>query len=211
MSCSPFDLRDYVFGELDAAQTRAVEAHGRACPACADELSRLRLTETALFSLRDEEMPRRIAFVSDKIMEPRIWEARWWHAWWNSAPRLGFAAAAMLSTAILVHGYLSRPLAPAPASAPTVVQAQVDQSQVNQAMIDARVAEAVGKAVAALETKQQLRVATSVRQVEQRYAEMRQEDLMNIEASYNLTNQKMKARYASAMRQAGALTDGGVQ
>jgi len=206
MSCSPFDLRDYVFGELDAAQTRAVEAHGRACPACADELSRLRLTETALFSLRDEEMPRRIAFVSDKVMEPRIWEARWWNAWWNSAPRLGFAAAAMLSTAILVHGFVSRPLAPAPASAPTVVQAQVDQS-----LIDERVAAAVVKAVAALETEQQVRLAKSVRQVEQRYAEMRQEDLMNIEASYNLTNQKMKARYASAMRQAGALTDGGVQ
>lgn len=206
MSCSPFDLRDYVFGELDSAQTRAVEAHGRACPACADELSRLRLTETALFSLRDEEMPRRIAFVSDKVMEPRIWEARWWSAWWNSAPRLGFAAAAMLSTAILVHGFVSRPLAPAPASAPTVVQAQVDQS-----LIDERVAAAVVKAVAALETEQQVRLAKSVRQVEQRYAEMRQEDLMNIEASYNLTNQKMKARYASAMRQAGALTDGGVQ
>lgn len=207
MSCSPFDLRDYVFGELDAAQTRAVEAHGRTCPACSDELSRLRLTETALFSLRDEEMPRRIAFVSDKVMEPHIWEARWWSAWWNSAPRLGFAAAAMLSTAILLHGYLSRPLAPAPTSAPTVVQAQVDQS-----LIDARVADAVGKAVAALETEQQLRLAKSVRQVEQRYAELRQEDLMNIEASYNLTNQKMKARYASAMRQAaGSLADGGVQ
>lgn len=207
MSCSPFDLRDYVFGELDAAQTRAVEAHGRACPACAEELSRLRLTETALFSLREEEIPRRIAFVSDKVMEPKIWEARWWQAWWNSAPRLGFASAAMLSTAILLHGYLSRPLAPAPASAPTVVQAQVDQ-----AMIDARVADAVGKAVAALEAQQQVRLARSVQQVEQRYAEMRQEDLMNLEASYNLTNQKMKARYASAMRQAaGSLTDGGVQ
>lgn len=208
MSCSPFDLRDYVFGELDAAQTRAVEAHGRACSACAEELSRLRLTETALFSLRDEELPRRIAFVSDKIMEPRIWEARWWNAWWNSAPRLGFAAAAMLSTAILLHGYLARPLAPAPltAAAPTVVSAPVDA-----ALIDERVAAAVVKAVAAVEAEQQMRLAKSVRQVEQRYSEMRQEDLMNLEASYNLNNQKLKARYASAMRQAGTLTDGGVQ
>jgi hypothetical protein len=98
-------------------------------------------------------------------------------------------------------------MAPAPAAAPTVVQAQVDQTQ-----IDARVADAVGKAVAALEAQQQVRLARSVQQVEQRYAEMRQEDLMNLEASYNLTNQKMKARYASAMRQAaGAFTDGGVQ
>jgi anti-sigma factor RsiW len=207
MSCSPFDLRDSVFGELDAAQTRAVQAHVRSCSNCAAELARLRLTETALFSLREEELPRRIAFVSDKIMPPRIWEARWWSAWWNSAPRLGFAAAAMLSTAILLHGYLSRPLAPAPAPAAVSAVATPDP-----AALDARVAAAVAKAVAALETEQQVRLAKTVRQVEQRYAALREEDLMNLEASYNLANQKMKARYASAMRQAaGAFADGGVQ
>jgi anti-sigma factor RsiW len=207
MSCSPFDLRDSVFGELDAGQTRAVETHARACSACAAELARLRLTETALFSLREEELPRRIAFVSDKIMPPRIWEARWWSAWWNSAPRLGFAAAAMLSTAILLHGYLSRPLAPAPAPATPAAAALIDQAQ-----LDARVAAAVARAVAAVETAQEIRLAKTVRQVEKRYAALREEDLMNLEASYNLANQKMKARYASAMRQAaGAFADGGVQ
>ena len=207
MSCSPFDLRDSVFGELDAAQTRAVQAHVRSCSNCAAELARLRLTETALFSLREEELPRRIAFVSDKIMPPRIWEARWWSAWWNSAPRLGFAAAAMLSTAILLHGFLSRPLAPAPAPTATAPAALI-----NQAQLDARVAAAVAQAVAALETEQELRLAKTVRQVEKRYTALREEDLMNLEASYNLANQKMKARYASAMRQAaGAFTDGGVQ
>ena len=207
MSCSPFDLRDSVFGELDAAQTRAVQAHVRSCSNCAAELARLRLTETALFSLREEELPRRIAFVSDKIMPPRIWEARWWSAWWNSAPRLGFAAAAMLSTAILLHGFLSRPLAPAPAPTATAPAALIDQAQ-----LDARVAAAVAQAVAALETEQELRLAKTVRQVEKRYTALREEDLMNLEASYNLANQKMKARYASAMRQAaGAFADGGVQ
>ena len=204
MSCSPFDLRDSVFGELDAAQTRAVQAHVRSCSNCAAELARLRLTETALFSLREEELPRRIAFVSDKIMPPRIWEARWWSAWWNSAPRLGFAAAAMLSTAILLHGFLSRPLAPAPAPAAAAL--------IDQAQLDARVTAAVAQAVAAVETAQEIRLAKTVRQVEKRYAALREEDLMNLEASYNLANQKMKARYASAMRQAaGAFTDGGVQ
>ncbi|MCX6589091.1 MAG: zf-HC2 domain-containing protein [Acidobacteria bacterium] len=204
MSCSPFDLRDSVFGELDAAQIRAVQAHVRSCSNCAAELARLRLTETALFSLREEELPRRIAFVSDKIMPPRIWEARWWSAWWNSAPRLGFAAAAMLSTAILLHGFLSRPLAPAPAPAAAAL--------IDQAQLDARVTAAVAQAVAAVETAQEIRLAKTVRQVEKRYAALREEDLMNLEASYNLANQKMKARYASAMRQAaGAFTDGGVQ
>lgn len=207
MSCSPFDLRDYVFGELDSAQARSVELHGRQCAACADELARLRITETALFSLRDEEIPRRIAFVSDQVMTPHIWEARWWHAWWNSAPRLGFASAALLSMAILAHALIQRPVAP---SAPAVVTAQVDQS-----LIDQRVAVAVAKAVANLEAQQQTRLASTVQQtvqqVEKRYSALRQEDLMTLEASFNLNNQKQKARYASLMREASTFANGGVQ
>jgi len=203
MSCSPFDLRDYVFGELDSAQARSVETHGRQCAACADELARLRFTETALFSLRDEEMPRRIAFVSDQVITPHIWEARWWHAWWNSAPRLGFASAAMLSMAILAHALIDRPAAPA---SPTVVTAQVDQS-----VIDRKVAVAVAQAVASLEAQQQTRLASTVQQVEKRYSALRQEDLMTLEASFNLNNQKQKARYASLMREASTFANGSVQ
>ena len=203
MSCSPFDLRDYVFGELDSAQARSVEMHGRQCAACADELAQLRITETALFSLRDEEMPRRIAFVSDQVITPHIWEARWWQAWWNSAPRLGFASAALLSMAILAHALIQRPVAP---TAPAVVTAQVDQS-----LIDQRVAAAVAKAVANLDAQQQTRLASTVQQVEKRYSALRQEDLMTLEASFNLNHQKQKARYASLMREASTFANGGVQ
>ena len=203
MSCSPFDLRDYVFGELDSAQARSVEMHGRQCLSCADELARLRLTETALFSVRDEEIPRRIAFVSDQIITPRIWEARWWHAWWNSAPRLGFASAAMLSVAILAHALIERPVAPA---MHTVVTAQVDP-----ALIDQKVAVAVAQAVANLEAQQQTRLASTVQQVEKRYSALRQEDLMTLEASFNIYNQKQKVRYSSMMREAGTLANGGAQ
>ena len=177
--------------------------HGRQCLSCADELARLRLTETALFSLRDEEIPRRIAFVSDQIITPRIWEARWWHAWWNSAPRLGFASAAMLSVAILAHALIERPVAPA---IPTVVTAQVDP-----ALIDQKVAVAVAQAVANLEAQQQTRLASTVQQVEKRYSALRQEDLMTLEASFNIYNQKQKARYSSMMREAGTLANGGAQ
>ena len=76
MSCSPFDLRDYFLQELTDPQQRQVEAHVKTCQACREELDRLRLTEAALFSLRDEEIPQRIAFVSDKIFEPSPWR-RW--------------------------------------------------------------------------------------------------------------------------------------
>ena len=86
MSCSPFDLRDYLLRELAEPQRRQVDAHVQACPSCRLELDRLRLTQTALSCLRDEEIPQRIG--------------------------LGFASAAMLSVA-LIFSLVTRP-APAP-------------------------------------------------------------------------------------------------
>ena len=47
-----------------------VEAHIKSCTPCREELERLDCTQATLFSLRDEEIPQRIAFVSDKIFEP---------------------------------------------------------------------------------------------------------------------------------------------
>lgn len=104
MSCSPFDLKDYFFDELKSAERQAVEAHASACPACREELTALQATRAALLSVAEEEPPRRIAFVSDKVFEPR-----WWQVLWNSGPKLGFAGAAMLSAAIVVHGFAARP------------------------------------------------------------------------------------------------------
>jgi anti-sigma factor RsiW len=91
MSCSPFDLKDYFLKELPPSEGRQVEAHMKTCPACREELDRLRMTEVAMFSLRDEEIPQRIAFVSDKVFEPSPW-ARWWKAF---APNFAFAAAVL--------------------------------------------------------------------------------------------------------------------
>ena len=108
MSCSPFDLRDYFLKELAAPDESQVEAHIRTCQPCYEELERLRLTGAALFSLRDEEVPQRIAFVSDKIFEPSLWR-RAWTAFWGSGARLGFAGAATLSIAILVSAMTQTP------------------------------------------------------------------------------------------------------
>ena len=105
MSCSPFDLKDYFLKEMPEPQRRRTEEHIRQCQACREELDRLRLTEAALFALREEEIPQRIAFVSDKVFEPAAWR-RWWAAFWGSAARLGFASAAMLSIAILVFALM---------------------------------------------------------------------------------------------------------
>ncbi len=142
MSCSPFDLRDYFFGELPEKDRRQVEAHSKTCVACREELQRLESTQAVLLTVKDEEIPQRIGFVSDRVYEPSVLR-RWWRAFWGSAPRLGFASAAMLSAAIVVSA-MHRP-APPPA-APTVDVAGLQRKL--QSDFSRQLNEAVTKAVA---------------------------------------------------------------
>src|ERR1044071_1021653 len=86
MSCSPFDLRDYHYQELPDPQRLLVESHMKTCQSCREELQRLQLTESALFTLREEEIPQRIAFVSDPIFEPSPLR-RFFSDFWGSAAR----------------------------------------------------------------------------------------------------------------------------
>ena len=146
MSCSPFDLKDYFLKELPAERVLQVESHVRTCTSCREELDRLSLMEAALMALRQEEIPQRIAFVSDKVFEPSPWR-RWWAGFWGSAARLGFASAAMLSVAILVFA-LTRPAASP--SSPMLAQAPVTAAS----DIDGRIQAAVDKAVSASEVRQ---------------------------------------------------------
>src|SRR5450759_5417462 len=82
MSCSSFDSepeskpdwKAYVLRELGQDAHRQAEAHLAACSTCHEEVATLRLTLDTLSTLREEEMPRRIAFVSDKVFEPRWWQ-----------------------------------------------------------------------------------------------------------------------------------------
>jgi len=162
MSCPPFDLRDYFLRELPEEGRREVEQHLKACRACREELDRLRVTEAALLTLREEEIPQRIAFVSDKIFEPSPFR-RWSRAFWDSGSRLGFASAAMLSTAIVIFA-LTRP-APVPATAgagPRIAAAAV-QDEVRR-QVDA----AVDKAAAAIEERQARKTAEVVAEIERR-------------------------------------------
>jgi hypothetical protein len=154
MSCSPFDLRDYFFQELsDPHRQRQVEAHVKTCAPCREELDRLRLTGAALHSLAEEEIPQRIAFVSDKIFEPSPWR-RWLAAFWNSGARLGFASAAMLSASLVVFALRPAPapvlsvMRPAAAEAPAPAPVTVTQaSAVSEAEMQQRIQAAVDKAV----------------------------------------------------------------
>lgn len=161
MSCSPFELKDYFLKELPSPQQREVEAHVKSCQVCREELDRLQLTEAALFSLRDEEIPQRIAFVSDKIFEPSPWR-RAWTAFWGSSARLGFVSAAMLSVALLVSAVM-RPAPAGPVSGP---QADSVVRAVSDAEIQTRIDAAVAKAVAQVETRQTEKTAQLVAELE---------------------------------------------
>ena len=147
MSCSPFDLRDYFLKELPDSERRQVEAHVRNCQPCLEELDRLRLTEAALFALREEEIPRRIGFVSDQVFEPSPWR-RWWAGLWGSTARLAFASAAMLSIAIMVSALRPVGQIAVRPSAPQVVNAVSDTE------IQSRIDIAVAKAVAQVDARQ---------------------------------------------------------
>jgi hypothetical protein len=147
-----------------------VEAHVRNCQPCLEELDRLRLTEAALFALREEEIPRRIGFVSGQVFEPSPWR-RWWAGLWGSTARLAFASAAMLSVAILVSAL--RPVEqiavrPGPpqivkAVSETEIQSRIDTAVAQAvAQVDARQTEKTKQLVADLEsTRQRLLWAAS--------------------------------------------------
>jgi anti-sigma factor RsiW len=154
MNCSPFDLRDYCLKELPDPERKQVEAHIRTCAECRQEVDRWLLTEGALASLREEEIPQRIAFVSDKIFEPAGWK-RAWGALWGSSARLGFVSAAMISAALVVFAfsfsqYAGRKAAPYAPAAPAGLTAQQVQVQIDAA---------VEKALAANEAKFEHRIA----------------------------------------------------
>jgi anti-sigma factor RsiW len=146
MTCSPLDLKEYLFGELNAEQRESVDRHLLACPVCQDELAALSATRSAILCMHEEEPPRRIAFVSDKVFEPR-----WWQKMFASGSRLGFASAAMLAAAIVFHAVHTPAAIQAPTPAPVV--AQFDQKAID-AEVAKRVQAAVEKASVEIEARQ---------------------------------------------------------
>ena len=185
MSCSPFDLKDYFFGELPPRDRRTVDLHLASCPKCQEEIDALNLTQNALLMVRDEEPPSRIAFVSDKVFEPR-----WYQSFWNSGPKLGFAASAILAAAILVHGFeLNRP-------APPVV-AHTQQPSITEAEVATRVEAAVQKAVAESESRQAARLQQVMAQ-QKRFEFDYKAQMEQVSDSYRLLRRSIGPNYRAA-------------
>jgi anti-sigma factor RsiW len=125
MTCSSLndrpDWKAYALGELDPESRRQAEAHAAVCLSCREELAMFRLTLDALSTLREEEIPRRIAFVSDKVFEPR---------WWQTFLRPSFAAACVIAAAILVHAFVRSPAGADSAALQATVNAAVTKAVV---------------------------------------------------------------------------------
>lgn len=180
MTCSTDDVKAYFLNDLPAAERARVEAHTHACSECREELERLRITEKALLAL-EEEAPRRIAFVSDKVFEPR-----WFEKLRRSGPVLGFASAALLAAAIVVHAF-ARPVAP-PA------RAALDPAQIEQRIerdVNARLEGAVAKAVAETMAREDQKIATVLTAAEKRYEFQRQADMAAAQQTIAYYEKKM--------------------
>jgi anti-sigma factor RsiW len=188
MNCTQVDLKGFSLNELELDGRQIVEEHLRVCPNCREELERLSVTRTALASLREQEPPRRIAFVSDKVLEPSIWRR-----FWDSAPRLGFASAAMLSVAILVHGFVS----PRPMDTPAPVDNAAVQAKI-EAAVAGRVAAAVQKAVADSEARLARRTADLLAATEQRLDQQHRADLLTVEDNFRVLQKRVNIYYRAS-------------
>lgn len=172
-NCVDVDVKGYLLGEADAREKERVSAHLAGCERCREEMERLRVTQMALENLREEEPPRRIAFVSDKIFEPR-----WWQRWFAPGPVAAFASAAVIAIAIFAHGEMVKPLAARPA----VNQAQMERQVL--ASFDGRLQTAISKAVTDVRAEDKQESAALLEAAEKRFAEERRADLAAFEINY---------------------------
>ena len=199
MNCSLEDLKAYFLGELASRDKTALEDHVRACGSCSEELERLNLTQTARLALEEEEVPRRISFVSDKVFEPR-----WYQTIWRSGPAMGFASAVILAAAILVHGFtvqgFARPAGASPA-APSVDTAQIEQRIERE--VNARLDAVVAKSVSDAQAKQATEFAKVLDATERRFESRRQADLATVQQAAKYYEQKM-SRWEIALNDARA-------
>jgi len=173
VSCTSYDWKAYALGEMDGNGRREAEAHAATCSECRDELAGMRLTLDALSTLREEEIPRRIAFVSDKVFEPR---------WWQSFLRPSFAAGCVVAAAILVHAFVR----PAP---PAADMAQIESRIETE--VAKRIDTAVAKAVADTEDRQAQKTQQLLAASEQRFAEQRKADFVTAAQNYEMLSKQV--------------------
>jgi anti-sigma-K factor RskA len=180
------DLHAYALGEGSATERAATAAALAESAELREELERLEITLAALQALPQEEIPRRIAFVSDPVFQPSLWQR-----FCNSGPRLAFAGAGLLSCAILLHGVMQQQTPPPAPVANGITPAEV-QTIVSQA---------VSQAVAEVETRAQARtrqeVAAAVAATEKRFERELQLLSATIQENETILRKQMNRLYVS--------------
>lgn len=195
MSCEGFDWKAYALDEYAGAEKQRHDEHLRACAACQEEVEQVQGTLLLIHRLPAVEPPRRIAFVSDPVFEPS-----WWQRLLAGTPRLAFAGAGVLAAAIVAHGFLMRP--PAPAVVPAPIVAQVDDKRI-QEEVDRRVGAALRNAVAELKAEQSDSTVRLVADLEKRVNEQRQRDLREVDSSFSYLQKQMGNLYVNTSRMGG--------
>ncbi len=195
MENSPIDLNAYALGEATPAERDAAAVLLSQSFEAREDFERLQLTLAALSGIREEEMPRRIAFVSDPVFEPS-----WWQRFFSSAPKLGFAGASLLAAAITAHGFLLRPV-PQQAALPIAAIRQADVDAAVGAAVGAAVAKAVSAAVQTVDARadarvhQQVQVALS--DAEKRFSTERQMMAVSFEENLSILRKQMNRMYVT--------------
>lgn len=147
-----------------------------------EEHDRLANTIAALRAVPDEEPPRRIAFVSDKVFEPR---------WWQRFPVWSLASATMVAGAILTHGYLARPAA-AVVTASVPAAASVDVSA-----IEARFSQRLDDALRKASQENDVRVKAAVLDTERRMNFEQRASMLMVEENMNLMRKQMNRMFVA--------------
>ncbi len=203
MQCGEFDPRDLALGELAGAAREAAEAHVAVCAECRSRAEEAALTVSTLRLSPDREIPRRIAFVSDPVIE-----RSWWQRLLHSGPQLGFASAAMLSLAILVHA-LTGPGAALPGRDAAAFERRVSEEVAKRlpeavnAAVESAVDARVRGLVAGLERRVDSLDKTRLASLERRVETERKGDLENLESAFNIIERRLAVLQASAVRFGG--------
>lgn len=139
----------------------------------------------ALRQVPDQDPPRRIAFVSDKVFEPR---------WWQRFPAWGMASAsAMLSVSILAHGWMMRPVAPAPAAVATAQTMPADPATYEKIsrQLESRFEARLTGALADAKVTHDAQLKDAVQVVEKRLEFQHRAQMLTVEENFDLFRKQM--------------------
>jgi hypothetical protein len=142
------------------------------------EAERLEQALAALTVLKEEEPPRRLAFVSD-----RVFEMPWWRRW-LSPPAWGMAAVA---ASVLMHGVLTRPLPAAPGQ---VTQARAEK-EIDLAALEAAYERRLTLLVRRSAQESEARVRDAVAAAERRLEFQHRAAVVTLEENYSLLRKQM--------------------